>query len=32
MESSCFELFADWRKHGLLLSQEVDGKMMFTGY
>ena len=31
LESSCFELFGDW-KYGLFLSQEVDGKMIFTGY
>ena len=30
-ESSCFELFGD-EKYGLFLSQEVDGKMIFTGY
>ena len=28
-ESSCFELFGD-EKYGLFLSQEVDGKMIFT--
>ena len=31
LESSCFELFGD-RKYGLFLSQEVNGKMIFTGY
>ena len=31
LESYCFELFGD-RKYGLFLSQEVDGKMIFTGY
>ena len=31
LESPCFELFGDW-KYGLFLSQEVDGKMIFTGY
>ena len=30
MRSSCFELFGD-RKYGLFLSQEIDGKMIFTG-
>ena len=30
MKSSCFELFGDG-KHGLFLSQEVDGKMIFIG-
>ena len=30
-ESSYFERFGDW-KYGLFLSQEVDGKMIFTGY
>ena len=30
-KSSCFELFGGG-KYGLLLSQEVDGKMIFTGY
>ena len=30
MKSSCFELFGD-RKYGLLLSQEFDGKIIFTG-
>ena len=30
-EISYFELFGDW-KYGLFLSQEVDGKMIFTGY
>ena len=29
LKSSCFELFGD-RKNGLFLSQEVDGKMIFT--
>ena len=29
-ESSCFELSGD-EKYGLFLSQEVDGKMIFTG-
>ena len=31
LKSSCFELFGDG-KYGLFLSQEVDGKMIFTGY
>ena len=31
LRSSCFELFGDG-KYGLFLSQEVDGKMIFTGY
>ena len=31
LESSCFELFGDG-KYGLFLSQEVDGKMIFTSY
>ena len=31
LKSSCFELFDDG-KYGLFLSQEVDGKMIFTGY
>ena len=29
LERSCFELFGD-RKYGLLFSQKVDGKMIFT--
>ena len=29
LKSSCFELFGD-TKYGLFLSQEVDGKMIFT--
>ena len=29
LKSSCFELFGDG-KHGLFLSQKVDGKMIFT--
>ena len=31
LKRSCFELFGDG-KYGFLLSQEVDGKMIFTGY
>ena len=31
LKSSCFELFGDG-KDGLFLSQEVDRKMIFTGY
>ena len=31
LKRSCFELFGDG-KYGLFLSQEVDGKMIFTGY
>ena len=31
LKRSCFELFSDG-KYGLFLSQEVDGKMIFTGY
>ena len=31
LKSSYFELFGDG-KYGLFLSQEVDGKMIFTGY
>ena len=31
LKSSCFELFDDG-KYGLFLSQEDDGKMIFTGY
>ena len=31
LRSSCFELFGDGR-YGLFLSQEVHGKMIFTGY
>ena len=31
LKRSCFELFRDG-KYGLFLSQEVDGKVMFTGY
>ena len=31
LESSCFELFGDG-KCGLFVSQQVDGKMIFTGY
>ena len=31
LRSSCFELFGDG-KYGLFLSQDVDGKMIFTGY
>ena len=30
LKSSCFELFGGG-KYGLFLSQEVDGKMIFTG-
>ena len=29
MKSSCFELFGDG-KYGLLFSQKVDGKMIYT--
>ena len=29
LESSCFDLFRD-EKYGLVLSQKVDGKMIFT--
>ena len=31
MKRTCFELFGDG-KYGLFLSQEVGGKMIFTGY
>ena len=31
LKKSCFELFGDG-KYGLFFSQEVDGKMIFTGY
>ena len=31
LKSSCFNLFGNG-KYGLFLSQEVDGKMIFTGY
>ena len=31
LKISCFELFSDG-KYGLLLSEEVDRKMIFTGY
>ena len=31
LKSSCFELFGGG-KYGIFLSQEVDGKMIFTGY
>ena len=31
LKSSCFELFGDG-KCGLFVSQQVDGKMIFTGY
>ena len=31
LKRSCFEVFGD-RKYGLFFSQEVDGKMIFTGY
>ena len=31
LKSSCFELFRDV-KYGLVLSQKVDGKMIFTDY
>ena len=31
LESSCFEVFGDG-KCGLFVSQQVDGKMIFTGY
>ena len=31
LKRSCFKLFGDG-KYGLFLRQEVDGKMIFTGY
>ena len=31
LKISCSELFGDW-KYGLFLSQNVDRKMIFTGY
>ena len=31
LKRSCFELFRDG-KYGLFLSQDVDGKIIFTGY